>query len=82
MAPTYANAFFDVGRCLYLQAQKIIDDNPNATNKELIPKIKPIYDEAIPFLRKAAELNTNPDEKKAQNVLDDILYKFEVMGVK
>jgi len=24
--PTYANAFFDVGRCLYLQAQKIIDD--------------------------------------------------------
>jgi tetratricopeptide (TPR) repeat protein len=80
--PTYANAYFDVGRCLYLQAQKIIDENPNATNKELVPKIKPIYDEAIPFLKKAAELNTNPDDKKAQNVLDDILYKFEVMGVK
>ena len=78
--PTYANAFFDVGRCLYLQAQKIIDDNPNATNKELVPKIKPIYDEAIPFLQKATELN--PDESKAKNVLDDILYKFEVMGVK
>jgi len=79
---TYANAFFDVGRCLYLQAQKIIDDNPNATNKELVPKIKPIYDEAIPFLEKAVSLNTNPDDKKAKNVLDDILYKFEVMGVK
>ena len=78
--PTYANAFFDVGRCLYLQAQKIIDDNPNATNKELVPKIKPIYDEAIPFLEKAIKLN--PDESKAKNVLDDILYKFEVMGVK
>ena len=77
--PTYANAFFDVGRCLYLQAQQIIDDNPNATNKELIPKIKPIYDEAIPFLQKATELN--PDDNKAKNVLDDILYKFEVMGV-
>ena len=77
---TYANGFFDVGRCLYLQAQKIIDDNPNATNKELIPKIKPIYDEAIPFLKKAAELN--PEDTKAKNVLDDILYKFEVMGVK
>lgn len=77
---TYANGFFDVGRCLYLQAQKIIDDNPNATNKELIPKIKPIYDEAIPFLKKAAELNT--EDNKAKNVLDDILYKFEVMGVK
>ena len=78
--PTYANAYFDVGRCLYLQAQKIIDDNPNATNKELIPKIKPIYDEAIPFLQKAADLN--PEDTKAKNVLDDILYKFEVMGVK
>ena len=78
--PTYANAFFDVGRCLYLQAQKIIDDNPNATNKELVPKIKPIYDEAIPFLEKAIQLNT--EDSKAKNVLDDILYKFEVMGVK
>lgn len=80
--PTYANAFFDVGRCLYLKAQKIIDDNPTATNADLIPKIKPIYDEAIPFLQKAIDLNTNPDDKKAKNVLDDILYKFEVMGVK
>ncbi len=80
--PNYANAFFDVGRCLYLQAQKIIDDNPTATNKDLVPKIKPIYDRAIPFLQKAVDLNTNPDDKKAKNVLDDILYKFEVMGVK
>ena len=80
--PNYANAFFDVGRCLYLQAQKIIDDNPTATNKDLVPKVKPIYDKAIPFLQKAVELNTNPDDKKAKNVLDDILYKFEVMGVK
>ena len=80
VAPDFANAHFDVGRCLYLQAQKIIDDNPNATNKELVPKIKPIYDEAIPFLEKASQLN--PDDTKAKNVLDDILYKFEVMGVK
>ena len=78
--PTYANGFFDVGRCLYLQAQKIIDENPNATNSQLIPKIKPIYDDAIPFLKKASELN--PDDTKAKNVLDDILYKFEVLGVK
>ena len=80
VAPDYANAFFDVGRCLYLQAQKIIDDNPNATNKELLPKLKPIYDEAIPYLEKASKLN--PDDNKAKNVLDDILYKFEIMGVK
>jgi len=78
--PTYANAHFDVGRCLYLKAQKIIDSNPNATTKELVPKIKPIYDEAIPFLKKAIELN--PENSKAQSVLDDIYYKFEMMGVK
>ena len=77
--PTYADAQLNVGRCLYLQAQKIIDDNPTATNKELVPKLKPIYDEAIPFLKKAMELN--PDDTKAKSVLDDILYKFEVMGV-
>ena len=78
--PNYADAQLNVGRCLYLQAQKIIDDNPNATNKELVPKLKPIYDEAIPYLRKAMELN--PDDTKAKSVLDDILYKFEIMGVK
>ncbi len=78
--PTYANGYFDVGRCLYLKAQKIIDDNPNATNKELVPKVEPIYREAIPFLEKATQLNS--EDTKAKNVLDDILYKFEVMGVK
>ena len=35
--PTYANAFFDVGRCLYLQAQKIIDDNPTARSNRIHP---------------------------------------------
>ena len=78
--PTYANAQFDVGRCLYLQAQKIIDDNPDATTKALVPRLKPIYDEAIPFLKKAIELD--PQNTKPQSVLDDILYKFEMMGIK
>jgi len=78
--PTYPNSFFDVGRCLYLQAQKIIDENPTATTKDLVPKLKPIYDEAIPFLKKAIELD--PENTKPKSVLDDILYKFEMMGVK
>ena len=78
--PNYADSQYNVGRCLYLMAQKIIDENPNATNKELVPKLKPIYDEAIPYLRKAMELN--PDDAKPNSVLDDILWKFEVMGVK
>ena len=78
--PNYPNAHFDVGRCLYLQAQKIIDDNPNATTQQLVPKLKPIYDEAIPYLKKAIELD--PENTKPKSVLDDILYKFEMMGVK
>ena len=78
--PTYANAFFDVGRCLYKQAEKIIDDNINATTKDLIPKLKPIYDEAIPFLKKAIALD--PNNNKPQSILDAILYKFEMMGIK
>jgi len=78
--PTYANAQYDVARCLYLKAQAIIDSNPNATNKELVPKVKPIYDEAIPYLKKTMELD--PEDTKAKKVYDDILYKFEIMGVK
>jgi len=78
--PTYANAFFDVGRCLYLQASKIIDDNPNLTDKDLFPKMKPLFEEAIPYLEKATSLN--PNDEKAKKVLDDILYKFELMGNK
>lgn len=78
--PTYANGMFDVGRCLYLKAQKIIDEDPTATTKDLVPKLKPIYDEAIPFLKKAIELD--PENTKPKSVLDDILYKFEMMGVK
>ena len=78
--PNNANANFDVGRSLYLLAQKVIENNPNLTDKELFPKIKPLFDEAIPFLKKASELN--PEDNKAQRVLDDILYKFELMGVK
>jgi len=78
--PTYANGQFDVGRCLYLQAQNIIDNNPNATNKDLVPKVKPLYDEALPYLKKAMELD--PENTKPKTVYDDILYKFEVMGVK
>jgi len=75
--PTYANAQFDVGRCYYLQAQKIIDDNPNATTKELVPKVKPLYDKAIPYLKKALELN--PENTKSKSVLDDIDYKLSQM---
>ncbi|MBR3100814.1 MAG: hypothetical protein IKH19_03555 [Muribaculaceae bacterium] len=76
----YANGFFDAGRCLYLQANQIIEDNPSATNAQLKDKLVPIYSEALPYLEKAVALDAN--NIKAQQVIDDIKYKLELMGVK
>ena len=42
--------------------------------------MKPLFEEAIPYLEKATSLN--PNDEKAKKVLDDILYKFELMGNK
>ncbi len=76
----YANGFFDAGRCLYLQANQIIEDNPTATNAQLKDKLVPIYNEAKPFLERT--LAIDPNNTKAKQVLDDINYKLELMGVK
>lgn len=77
----YAQGYYDLGRCLYLQAQNIIDENPNATNAQLKEKLIPIYNQALPLLEKAGQLNAD-DAAKAQRVIDDIKYKMELMGVK
>jgi tetratricopeptide (TPR) repeat protein len=78
--PNYAQGYYDLGRCLYLQAQNIIDENPNATNAQLKEKIIPIYNQALPLLEKSGQLNAD-DAAKAQRVIDDIRYKMELMGV-
>ena len=77
----YAQGYYDLGRCLYLQAQNIIDENPNATNAQLKEKLIPIYNKALPLLEKAGQLNAD-DAAKAQRVIADITYKMELMGVK
>ncbi len=77
----YAQGFYDLGRCYYLQAQAIIDADPNATNAQLKEKILPIYNKALPLLEKAGQLNAD-DAAKAKRVIDDIKYKMELMGVK
>lgn len=79
--PTYAQGFYDLGRCYYLQAQAIIDENPNATNAQLKEKLVPIYNKALPLLEKASQLNAD-DAAKSKRVIDDIKYKMELMGVK
>ncbi len=77
----YAQGFYDLGRCYYLQAQAIIDADPNATNAQLKEKLLPIYNKALPLLEKAGQLNAD-DAAKAKRVIDDIKYKMELMGVK
>ena len=78
--PTYANGFADAARCLVLKAQEIVDQNPNASNKELLPKIQPLYDQALPLLEKAIQLN--PDVPNAKNLLDNIRYWLvDIMGL-
>jgi tetratricopeptide (TPR) repeat protein len=79
--PTYANGFADAARCMVLQAQQIVDDNPDASNNELLPKVQPLYDKAIPLLEKAIQLN--PDVAQAKNLLDNIRYWLvDIMGLK
>ncbi|MBQ9218026.1 MAG: hypothetical protein IJ160_07650 [Muribaculaceae bacterium] len=77
----YAQGYYDLGRCYYLQAQAIIDENPNANNAQLKEKIMPIYNKALPLLEKASQLNAD-DAAKSKRVIDDIKYKMELMGVK
>jgi len=77
--PKFGNSYFDYGRCLVDQAQKIIDANPSATNKELAPKLTPIYKQALEVLGKAKELA--PDTQ-AGRLIDAIDYQLEQLGAK
>ena len=66
---------------LYNKANDLIMANPDATTAQMVPLLQPIYEEALPYLKKAAEL----DENKASQVkyiTDDIDYKYEQMGLK
>ena len=79
--PNNADANYNLGRMYYNQASKIIIDNPDATTTQMIPKLKPIYEEALPYLKKAAELD--PEKASgAQRLIEDIDYKYEQMGIK
>lgn len=82
--PNFANAFFDAGRALYLKADKIVTDNPDKNDAQLKPLLVPIYQEALPYLQKAVSFDASTFENgdKAQKVIDDIMYKLELLGVK
>ena len=78
---TYADAFVNAARCHVLKAQEIFDANPNASNNDLLPKIQPLYDKAIPLLEKALQID--PNTPTAQDLLEGIRYWLvDIMGLK
>ena len=76
---TFPNGFYDLGRVLYARAEKIIEDNPSATNAQLAPKLLPIYDQALPLFKKAQELDADGSKTQAKRFVDDVEYKLEIL---
>jgi len=77
--PTFANGFYDLGRVIYTKADKIIESNPTATNAELAPKLKPLYNEALPLFKKAKELEKDGVTTQSQRFIEDIEYKLGLL---
>ena len=79
--PNNADANYNVGRMLYNIGNAVIQANPEATTAQMVPKLQPIYDEALPYLKKALELDPEKS-KEVKYITDDIDYKYEQMGLK
>ena len=76
---TFPNGFFDLGRVIYDKAEKIIEDNPKATNADLKPKLVPLYNEALPLFKKANELDPKSEKTQSKRFIDDIEYKLDLL---
>ncbi len=76
---TFPNGFYDLGRVLYAKAEKIIEENPSATNAQLAPKLLPIYDKALPLFKKAQELDADGSKTQSKRFVEDLEYKLEIL---
>lgn len=76
---TFPNGFYDLARVIYNKAEKIIEDNPTATNAQLAPKLVPLYEKALPLFKKAKELDTDGTKTQASRFLEDVEYKLELL---
>ena len=75
----FPNGFFDLGRVFYDRAEKIIEQNPTANNSELAPKLKPIYNMALPLFKKAKGLDEDGSKTNSKRFIEDIEYKLELL---
>ncbi len=74
----FPNGFYDLGRVIYVRAEKIVENNPSKTSKELAPMVNPLYQQALPLFKKAKELDTDGSKTpQAGRFVEAIEYQLE-----
>ena len=74
MDPTYSKAYFDLGRYYFNKAIKVRDENVDLIGDALDAKVNPLYEQALPYLEKAYELDK--ENLDAKNALRSIYYQL------
>ena len=72
--PTSSKAHFDLGRYYYNKAVKVRDERTDLAGEELAKLTDPLYEQALPYLEKAYELDK--DNFDAKNALRAIYYQL------
>ena len=72
--PNNAKANFDYGRQFFNKAIRTMDQNPDLTGQKLLKVLAPIYQEGLPYLEKALQLD--PDNTDCKNALKRIYYQL------
>lgn len=72
--PTSSKAQFDLGRYYFNKAVKIRDEKTDLTGDALAKLVNPLYEQALPYLEKAYELDKGNID--AKNALRSIYYQL------
>lgn len=72
--PTYSKAYFDLGRYYFNKAIKVRDEKVDLTGDALDALVNPLYEQALPYLEKAYELDK--ENIDAKNALRNIYYQL------
>lgn len=78
--PDNADQMYNLGRALCLKAMEIIEKNPDMSDDELKLQLRPIYEEALTYLNKAAALD--PTNTEVSRLLGDVKNRLETINGK